>query len=78
MPLQIKPSDGNVFRSTPLHELPQLLTEIEFAEYLALPPKKLVRLHYERRGSRTIRLGSTELIRREDLIAWIEAPSMAE
>ena len=76
MPMKLKLVEFS--RSTPLHELPQLMTEQEVARYLALSIKKLVRLRYERRGPRTVRLGSTELVRREDLVAWIETRFAAE
>lgn len=70
---QVKSSTkGGISRSTALLELPQLLTEKEVAEYLALTVTQVIRVRYDKRGPRTIRVGSKERVRREDLIAWID------
>lgn len=72
MPLVLQPSAKPISRATPLSELPALMTEQEVASYLAIPHKQVVRMRYERRGPKTVRLGSRERVRREDLICWIE------
>ena len=51
--------------------LPAVLSEAEAAEFLGVPPERLRRLRYQRRGPPTLRIGRQRIIRRGDLLQWI-------
>lgn len=70
MPVTIRGHGPNAAR-----ELPAILSEGQVANLLDISISQLRRLGYEKRGPKTVRVGSVRVVTRDALMAWLSARS---